>query len=93
MFEGKERRIALIRELRTDETDEAHRAEEALEKAKKQRRLEQALISTQDSIQGEVLSATGDFLSKELIRRQQEAEIAKMVSAGERTRRMREAAM
>ena len=29
MFEGKERRIALIRELRTDETDEAHRAEEA----------------------------------------------------------------
>ena len=84
MFEGKERRIALIRELRTDETDEARRAEEALEKAKQKRRLEQALISTQDAIQGEVLSATGDFLSKELVRRQQEADIAKMVSAGER---------
>ncbi len=91
MFEGKERRIALIRELRTDETDEARRAEEALEKAKQKRRLEQALISTQDAIQGEVLSATGDFLSKELVRRQQEADIAKMVSAGERKRRMREA--
>ena len=91
MFEGKERRIALIRELRTDETDEARRAEEALERTKQQRRLEQALISTQDTIQGEVLSATGDFLSKELVRRQQEANIAKMVAAGERTRRMREA--
>jgi hypothetical protein len=91
MFEGKERRIALIRELRTDETDEARRAEEVLERTKQQRRLEQALISTQDTIQGEVLSATGDFLSKELVRRQQEANIAKMVAAGERTRRTREA--
>ncbi len=91
MFEGKERRIALIRELRTDETDEARRAEEALERTKAQRRLEQALISTQDTIQGEVLSATGDFLSKELVRRQQEANIAQMVASGERTRRMREA--
>ena len=58
---------------------------------REKRRLEQALISTQDAIQGEVLSATGDFLSKELVRRQQEADIAKMVSAGERKRRMREA--
>ena len=78
MFEGKERRIALIRELRTDETDEAQRAEEALARTKAQRRLEQALISTQDTIQGEVLSATGDFLSKELVRRQQESDIAEM---------------
>jgi hypothetical protein len=91
MFEGKERRIALIRELRTDETDEAQRAEEALARTKAQRRLEQALISTQDTIQGEVLSATGDFLSKELVRRQQESDIAEMVAAGERTRRQREA--
>ena len=91
MFEGKERRIALIRELRTDETDEAQRAEEHLERTKAQRRLEQALISTQDTIQGEVLSATGDFLSKELVRRQQESDIAEMVAAGERTRRQREA--
>jgi hypothetical protein len=91
MFEGKERRIALIRELRTDETDEAQRAEEALARTKAQRRLEQALISTQDTIQGEVLSATGDFLSKELVRRQQESNIAEMVAAGERTRRQREA--
>ena len=84
-------RIALIRELRTDETDEAKRAEEELEVKKKQRRLEQALISTQDTIQGEVLSATGDFLSKELVRRQQEANIAQLVAGGERTRRTREA--
>ena len=62
-----------------------------MEVKKKQRRLEQALISTQDTIQGEVLSATGDFLSKELVRRQQEANIAQMVAGGERTRRTREA--
>merc|ERR1711991_1025510 len=47
--------------------------------------------STQDSIQGEVISATVDYLAKELVRNREEARITDLVSNAERTRRRRQA--
>ena len=91
MFEGKERRIALIRELRVDESDEARLANEQLAAEKAEAMMAQLKQSTQDSIQGEVISATVDYLAKELVRNREEARITDLVSNAERIRRRREA--
>ena len=91
MFEGKERRIALIRELRVDESDEARLANEQLAAEKAEAMMVQLKQSTQDSIQGEVISATVDYLAKELVRNREEARITDLVSNAERIRRRREA--
>ena len=91
MFEGKERRIALIRELRVDETDEARLANEQLAAQKAEAMMAQLNRSTQDSVQGEVISATVDYLAKELVRNREESRITDLVSNAERTRRRRQA--
>jgi len=70
MFEGKEKRLALIEELLTvanvKQKNESDVEEELLQKHEE--RLKEAVIET---IQGEVMMRTFDMLSKELVRFQQ----------------------
>lgn len=94
MFESKERRLELIRELRHDEElmraeDEA-KAEDARLKAAAELEAHQA--STVDAIQGEVMSATLDFMAKELVRSRQIEKVNALATEAARHRRMREAA-
>ena len=87
MFEGKERRLELIKELRTDEDLtvedlEEESAEEAEANAKTDR---------MESVLGLLISSQLDEMSKERRRYCEERRIAEMVAEAERTRRMREA--
>ena len=91
MFEGKERRIALIRELRVDETDEARLAAEEMSASQVEGVNQQVQQSAKDTIQGEVVSATVDYLAKELVRNREEGRISTLVADAERTRRKRQA--
>lgn len=94
MFESKERRLELIRELRHDEdlmraADEA-KAEDA--KLAAAAELEAAQGATVDQLQGEVMTATLDFMAKELVRVRQAERVNALATEAARTRRMREAA-
>ena len=94
MFESKERRLELIRELRHEEdlmraADDAAAEDERLKLAAD---LEASQAATVDSIQGEVMSATLDFMSKELVRVRQAERVNVLATEAARTRRMREAA-
>lgn len=90
MFEGKEKRLDLINELRAAEryaetatTDEERRYIE--------QRREKAFDGVLESIQGNVISQTLDQISKELLRFQEERRISVMVLLAERDRRLRQA--
>jgi len=90
MFEGKEKRLDLINELRAAEryaetatTDEEGRYIE--------QRREKAFDGVLESIQGNVISRTLDQISKELLRFQEERRISVMVLLAERDRRLRQA--
>eukprot|EP00811_Abedinium_folium_P025034 NODE_3548_length_2020_cov_6.715267.p1 GENE.NODE_3548_length_2020_cov_6.715267~~NODE_3548_length_2020_cov_6.715267.p1 ORF type:complete len:313 (+),score=134.66 NODE_3548_length_2020_cov_6.715267:410-1348(+) len=90
MFEGKEKRLDLINELRAAEryaetatTDEERRYISLLRN--------RAFDSALESIQGSVISQTLDQISKELLRFQEERRIAVMVLLAERDRRKRQA--
>uniref|UniRef100_A0A8D0KZI6 Cilia- and flagella-associated protein 91 n=1 Tax=Strix occidentalis caurina TaxID=311401 RepID=A0A8D0KZI6_STROC len=101
MFEGKEKRLELIQELRT--THALQEDGQLLLKAKEQ--MTQALQQQHDlqmhklsSVEnhlareeGRALANTFDFLSKELVRLQEERKIHAFVMLAERQRRMREA--
>lgn len=92
MFEGKERRLELIQELRGEENaglDEAESAaaEEVLQEAEHR---EKAVSSLCEGLQAELVSHTLDFLSKELVRFREERKLAEMVRQAEWTRRKRE---
>jgi len=94
MFESKERRLELIRELRHDEelmraADEAA-AEDARLQAEAELEAQQA--ATVDALQGEVMSATMDFMAKELVRTRQVEAVNALANEAARTRRTREAA-
>ena len=93
MFEGKERRIELIRELQEEGDAEAQAEAEAQAQAEAAAATHMAACqdATLDTLQGEVMSATLDFLSKELVRMTEHGRIAAKVAAAERTRRVREA--
>merc|ERR1712070_1015625 len=89
MFEGKEKRLDLINELRAAErfaetanTEEKRYIDQLREKA---------FEGVLESIQGSVISSTLDQLSKELLRFQQERRIAAMVKLAERDRQLRQA--
>ena len=91
MFEGKEKRLELIRELQIVET---HKEEEeaATIRANELREHQEAKVdATLESLEGEIVGQTLDFLSKELVRHQEEKRIAELMSTAEQTRRMREA--
>lgn len=104
MFEGKHRRQELIRELRSThmlcevERDALAKTEAARklcldaraerEKSQHQQRL---IKGHMESVQGSVIGSTLDFLSKELVRLEEERRISAIVKLAERQRRMREA--
>uniref|UniRef100_A0A8C3P1R9 Cilia- and flagella-associated protein 91 n=1 Tax=Cyanoderma ruficeps TaxID=181631 RepID=A0A8C3P1R9_9PASS len=100
MFEGKEKRVDLIQELRT--THALQEEGQLLLEAQKQMTL--SLQRQQDSqmrqvslerdlatVEGRTLGNMLDFLSKELVRLQEEQKIHALIMLAERQRRMREA--
>ena len=90
MFEGKEKRLDLIAELRaTEEWKQASDLEE--EKALIENYQERVLDGTAEALQADIISKTLDHLSKELVRFKQERKIAAMVRLAEDVRRRREA--
>lgn len=90
MFEGKEKRLDLINELRAAERF-AETATIVEEKRYVDQIREKAFDGVLESIQGSVISSTLDQLSKELLRFQQERRIAAMVWLAEKDRRERQA--
>jgi len=93
MFEGKERRAALIAELR--ESDEAQpppalAAQEDELRAKAERGIA-VLDGALDTAQGETVSATLDMLAKELVRKEEQERISAMAGGAGDERRVREA--
>merc|ERR1712176_841982 len=90
MFEGKEKRLDLINELRAAERF-AETATTVEEKRYLDQIREKAFEGVLESIQGSVISQTLDQISKELLRFQQERRIAAMVWLAEKDRRMRQA--
>ena len=89
MFEGKENRLDLIAELRiTEEWRQA--AEGQDERALIQNYQERVLDGVAEGLQAEIITATMDSLSKELVRFKQERKIAAMVHMAEQDRRRRE---
>ncbi|XP_049680191.1 cilia- and flagella-associated protein 91 [Accipiter gentilis] len=101
MFEGKEKRLELIRELRTTHALQEDgqlllKEEEQMTRAlQKQHDLQMHKLSSMESHlareEGRALANIFDFLSKELVRLQEERKIHAFVMLAERQRRMREA--
>ena len=90
MFEGKEKRLSLIEELRrTEECKED--IERESEKYIIQAYQDKVMDGLTEALQGTVVAETLDKLSKELVKYKQERKIAAMVKFAERKRRMREA--
>ena len=88
MFEAKERRIELIRELRASEgIDEA--ADAALRPTTEERKVavRQAAL---DTIAGETTSALFDFLAKDLVRKEEKDKIQAMAEEAAKERQKRE---
>ncbi|KAM6099187.1 cilia- and flagella-associated protein 91 isoform 2-T3 [Theristicus caerulescens] len=101
MFEGKEKRLELIQELRTTHALQEDgqlllKAEEQMTLALQQQHdLQMHKLSSVENhlarAEGRVLANILDFLSKELVRLQEERKIHAFVMLAERQRRMREA--
>jgi hypothetical protein len=98
MFEGKERRLELIRELRA--ADEAKAAEDhAAERAAEAEAAEVAVAENRaavsraamETIAGEMASSMLDFLSKELVRREEKERLKALAQRADNERRQREA--
>lgn len=89
MYEGKEKRMALIDELLkvAKIQDLPEEESEAILIAMHQEKVKDALM---EALQGEVVSKTMDGLSKELLRFQQERKIQKTVKMADEDRRKRE---
>ncbi|CAJ1335719.1 unnamed protein product [Effrenium voratum] len=90
MFEGKEKRLDLINELRAAERF-AETATRVEEKRYVDQMRDKAFEGVLESVQGSVISQTLDQLSKELLRFQEERRIAAMVKLAERDRQERQA--
>ena len=90
MFEGKEKRLDLISELRATEeyknTSDLQEERNLIEIYQ-----ERVLDGVSEAIQSDIISKTMDNLSKELVRLKQERRIAGMVRLAEDVRRRREA--
>jgi len=90
MYEGKERRLELIRELRIEEALEASAKRYALEDAAEE--AEAGLQAVVDAVQSELVGNSLDRMSKELRRFTEERRVAEIVKKAENERRVREAA-
>nr|XP_033797324.1 cilia- and flagella-associated protein 91 isoform X2 [Geotrypetes seraphini] len=101
MFEGKEKRLELIQELRITHALQEDgqllkkKEKQAILALQRQRDLHEHKISMMDDhlseLEGRVLADMFDFLSKELVRLQEERRIHAFVMLAERHRRIREA--
>jgi hypothetical protein len=91
MFEGKEKRLELIAELRACENYARTSDASDQDKVILQNYKERLLDGVTEAIQSSVISQTMDNLSKELVRLKQERKIANMVRIAEDVRRQREA--
>nr|XP_055116220.1 cilia- and flagella-associated protein 91 [Symphalangus syndactylus] len=101
MFEGKEKRLELIQELRTchalqEDEKLVKKAEKQVTLAlQRQRNLHEHKVSLVENhlagLEGRTLADMFDFLSKELVRLQEERRIHAFVMLAERQRRVREA--
>jgi len=90
MHEGKSKRTELIKELRSaDYYKQAGTSEE--ENKMLDNYVEKLMNGVVDAIQGQNISQTLDFLSKELIRKKEEMKINAIVNMAEDERRRREA--
>lgn len=90
MFEGKEKRLDLIAELRaTEEWKASSEIEE--ERVLIENYQERVLDGTAEALQSDIIAKTMDHLSKELVRFKQERRIAAMVRLAEDVRKRREA--
>lgn len=89
MYEGKEKRLDLIGELRRCgemiELTEEEKEKEILEAYR-----ERVVDGMAEALQGEMISETLDALSKELVRLKQERKITAIVKFAERERRKKE---
>jgi len=93
MFEGKERRSELISELRESEAEMAN-AESTKKEDELNRQAErgiQVLEGAMDTLQGEAISATLDFLSKELVRKNEQERLMGVAADASAARTKREA--
>lgn len=88
MFEGKERRLELIRELRAEEAPALDAVAEVAAREGEER--EAAVTALCGGVQAELVSHTLDFLAKELVRFREERALAEMVRQAEWVRRRRE---
>ena len=86
MYEGKERRLELIHELRSDESAPA-----VSEEAEAEREVQAALGGLADGLQADLVGSALDTMSKELRRFTEERRIAELLREAERSRRVREA--
>jgi hypothetical protein len=93
MFEGKEKRLDLIAELRATEEWKAasQDSNQEEERAIIENYQERVLDGVAEAVQSEVIARSLDNLSKELVRLKQERKIAAMVRIAEDVRRRREA--
>lgn len=93
MFEGKEKRLDLIAELRaTEEWKQASQGvDQDEERAMIETYQERVLDGVAEAMQSEIIARSLDNLSKELVRLKQERRIAAMVRIAEDVRRRREA--
>lgn len=93
MFEGKEKRLDLIAELRaTEEWKEASKGADLQEERMLiENYQERVLDGVAEALQSEIIARSLDNLSKELVRLKQERRIAAMVRIAEDVRRRREA--
>ena len=89
MFEGKEKRLDLIAELRI--TEEWKQSSDQDEKNIIQNYQERVLDGVAEGLQAEIIAETLSNLSNELVRFKQERRIAAMVHLAEQDRRRREA--
>lgn len=87
MYEGKERRLELIKELRTDELYTAAQDEDDSTALSN----DDLAAGVVDSMQAEIVGSSLDRMSKELRRYTEERRVAELVREAERTRRIREA--
>ena len=90
MFEGKEKRLDLIAELRATEEWRAQ-AEAPEEHMLIDNYQERVMDGVAEAVQSSIISKTMDTLSKELVRMKQERRIDAMVRLAENERRKREA--
>jgi hypothetical protein len=90
MFEGKEKRLDLIAELRATEEWRAQ-ADQEEEHMLIDNYQERVMDGVAEAMQSSIISKTMDCLSKELVRMKQERRIDAMVRLAENERRKREA--